>query len=1666
LKVNSPYIVFLILLLSFKAFSQPVANFTANRTSGCSPVTVQFTNTSTGNPTTFLWDFGNGNTSTLPNPSAIYVTPGTYTVTLTVGNGSVTNTKVVNAYITIYNNPIAEFAAAPVSGCIPLPVTFTDNTTVGGAPITSWIWDFGSGVTSTQQNPTNVYSVAGTYTVTLIVTDANGCQSSRSKAGLVTATVPFTTSFSASPTSACAPPLTTTFTPTVSPPGSYTYAWNFGNSNTSTTQNPAHTYTSNGNYTVELEVTSASGCKQKITQTGLVQIGGITPDFDIVAAGVCAPTNVTCQNKSTPVAPTNSFTWTSSFPTQTSTNALYNYTQTGSHSITLTAQSAAGCISSITKSFSLAQKPTASFTVSKSNFCETPASVSFSNTSVGSTSQNWNFGNAVTSTLVNPSVVYNAEGTFRPRLFAIGPQGSNCRDTAIATITVAKPKAEIVRRNQKKGCAPLTDTFEVIDQSLIPLTSWKWELNGVTISTNRLFIRTFTDTGVFVLKLTGTNSEGCEIVLFDEVQVGIKPIVNFTADKLNGCFNRTMITFTPTWTGVKPLEMRWDFEDGSSDEFIPIRLFTDTGLYTIGLTATYRGCSTEVIKRDYIEIFPPIADFSFKIDSCQTDSVQFIQRSIGRNAYVWNFGDATTSNLSNPRKVYVTPGTYKVQMIARDTVHNCYDTLSRSIIIINKPQVKFSPLDSAGCSPLRPQLRDLSIVDSSRTIRSWAWRVTPGNTILTGRNPNLNLSSPGLFYVKLEITDNLNCRYFGTDSSKFKVYGGSANFSLSANKGCVPFVLNVKDSAKAENGIQSRKWLWGNGDSTLVSDTFATYTYADANKTNQSLGFSVRLVVTDSQGCSFTSTRLVVPTKPVVTFTETRFKTCGKDSIRFGTTFSAGSILSPATALWRFPNNTQATGTSTFYNASGDTLLPFKLTLTDANGCIDSLVKQLRINTKPPTIQFDATPRNIPCYKSNTKVRFFDQTINGGNGIRFRRWLFGDNTGADSLPSPEKIYFIPGRYTVSLMVEDSAGCRDTNTIPDFVVVGGPFGSYSFTPKKGCTPTEVFFDVNTPNARLIIWDHADGVVDTFAIDTHRYVYTRPGVYYPRLTLIDSSLTCDFGYDAIDSIVVTPLPNPDFESNRTIICKGTSVLLTNTTAPHSSIINKWKWKLGTGDSIMMQGPLTYTYNTEGVFSISLQATDTLGCTNTIVKPDYITVNNDTIPPATPLVKRATVMSNDSVLFEYKPNAEFDFAKYVIYHNTSATQKDNINDTAFFETGLNTTEFTYQYQMAAVDVCNNQSPTSEIHRTIELKAIPDTNAIRLAWTHYLGFDTLFQYAIWRKGVNDADYVVLDTLPAQINQYKDTSVLCYSYYTYQIKAIETSGYLQFSWSDTSGAAPIYINTLPFTQNIRATVIGNAVRLEWNLRTHYRSFEYQIYRAVDGNPPSYFKTMPSTDTVLIDTDVDVNAHTYSYTTYLVDACGGMSQPSNVARSILLTVYMVDNDILKHDPKLTWTPYTKWDNGVHHYNATFLNEVDSRTDLVTRTDSLTLTATHKYINLVQDDYCYLITAYQQGDTSIISESNLACVSTEPRLFAPNVFTVNGDNLNDVYYIRGLFIETFELSIYDRWGKMVFQTNNINQGWDGTINGEIAKSDVYVYKAEATGKKGQRISITGNITLMR
>jgi PKD repeat protein len=256
----------------------PVAAFTGTPTSGIAPLNVQFTDQSTNSPTSWLWNFGDNSTSTAQSPSHTYATAGSYTVTLTATNSGGSDGETKTNYITATSGGVtASFAGTPTSGHVPLTVAFTDTST--GSP-TGWSWTFGDGGTSTLQNPSHEYTSAGTYTVALTASKA-GSTSTATRTNYITVTPPAPVANFTSDRTSGTVPFAVQFTDTST--GSPTsWAWTFGDGATSTAQNPSHTYTSAGTYTVALTATNAGGSDTK-TATNYITAAA-PPDFSVSAS--------------------------------------------------------------------------------------------------------------------------------------------------------------------------------------------------------------------------------------------------------------------------------------------------------------------------------------------------------------------------------------------------------------------------------------------------------------------------------------------------------------------------------------------------------------------------------------------------------------------------------------------------------------------------------------------------------------------------------------------------------------------------------------------------------------------------------------------------------------------------------------------------------------------------------------------------------------------------------------------------------------------------------------------------------------------------------------------------------------------------------------------------------------------------------------------------------------------------------------------------------------------------------------------------------------------------------------------------------------------------------------------------------------------------------------
>jgi len=247
----------------------PVAEFEGSPTGGLVPLTVDFTNQSTGVITSHAWDFGDGGTSSAASPSHTYTAAGTYSVALTETGPGGSDTRTRTDYVVVDElPPVAGFVGSPTSGLTPLTVGFTDQST---GVITSHTWDFGDGGTSSAASPSHTYTTAGTYTVSLTVTGPGGSDS-MTRTDYVSLTDPLILAdFSATPVRGRTP-LVVTFTDLSS--GDVTnWSWDFGDGTTSSAQNPSHVYREGGLYTVTLTVMGPEGADQEI-KTNYLRVKG------------------------------------------------------------------------------------------------------------------------------------------------------------------------------------------------------------------------------------------------------------------------------------------------------------------------------------------------------------------------------------------------------------------------------------------------------------------------------------------------------------------------------------------------------------------------------------------------------------------------------------------------------------------------------------------------------------------------------------------------------------------------------------------------------------------------------------------------------------------------------------------------------------------------------------------------------------------------------------------------------------------------------------------------------------------------------------------------------------------------------------------------------------------------------------------------------------------------------------------------------------------------------------------------------------------------------------------------------------------------------------------------------------------------------------------------
>jgi len=418
-------IVFILLPVTAD-MAPPFAAFTSNMTSGPVPLAVQFVDASSNSPAAWTWTFGDGGSSPLQNPSHMYTTPGTYTVTLTATNAAGSNTDTATNYITVNkaSPPAASFTANITVGAVPLTVNFTDISTNSPAV---WAWSFGDGGWSTLENPSHTYTTPGTYTVSLTASNYGGSNVvTNTNYITVTKASPPVASFTSNVTSGSAP-LNVGFSDT-STNSPVTWAWTFGDGGTSSVQNPVHMYTTAGTYTVSLLATNYGG-SNSVTETNYITVSGQSlPLASFLANNTAGPIPLTVNFTDTSTNSPIAWAWTfGDGGTSSVQNPSYTYTMPGTYTVSLTVTNYGGN-GTVTQSNYirvLPLFPVAAF-VSDVTSGTAPLTVNFTDMSTNSpVTWAWTFGDGGTSSVQNPIYTYTDPGTYSVSLLTTNAGGSN-----------------------------------------------------------------------------------------------------------------------------------------------------------------------------------------------------------------------------------------------------------------------------------------------------------------------------------------------------------------------------------------------------------------------------------------------------------------------------------------------------------------------------------------------------------------------------------------------------------------------------------------------------------------------------------------------------------------------------------------------------------------------------------------------------------------------------------------------------------------------------------------------------------------------------------------------------------------------------------------------------------------------------------------------------------------------------------------------------------------------------------------------------------------------------------------------------------------------------------------------------------------------------------------
>jgi len=1168
---------------------KPRANIALSDTEGCDALTVDAEETYLEGQS-YEWTLPDGSTSVGPSVSGIELTElGSHPFALTVAgvNGC---TRTVNDVVDVFPSPQPAFTAGAV--CEGNPTSFTDLSLPQGADtLDTWAWTFGDAGVSNDRHPEHVYNMAGTYMVTLNVSDPH-CSAAVSEEVVVQSAPDL--AVTSNVVEGCSP-LFVDFEAT----STGDVVWAFGDDNGADGSSVSHVYlgdpTVEWTYTVTAQAVNEFACVTEAVME-VRTLPSADASFSVSEAG-CSPFTPVFTNESVRAT---SYTWV--FDDNTTSNDVeptHVFTNTtgflDAQPVQLIAHAANGCHDTTLAAVSI--KPEAFFTMTLEED-EACSPFSLMAPSVdGAENHVWTFGDGTGSSPVpNPVHVYE-NSTEDPATYTLtldatnsfGCPGSVSRDVTVNPSPVAEFTADI-----QSGCAPLTVTFEELSQRA---TSFAWNYGDATTADGHnatTHAHTFDLEGFEPVARAVTLTVEAEGGCTDSHTVAVEVYPEVVAEPLGaleGCAPWQAHLVANGYETASNHDITWTLADGETFEgaalqrtFVGVEGEDQTFTLGLNITSPY-GCTADAAVEATVHR-APVADFDLSdMAACAGTEIALDDHSMFADVVTLDWGEGNGPEENAAASHIFSNFNYEPTVVevvqTATTAFGCTAQAMVNHTIYPKVTADFLP-PVAACAPFT-----LTLVNQSANANgTFTWDFGDGSPVSQSAQPSHLYETPAdassVYTVSLHATSTYGCA--DSTSHDVEVHATPiADMEVLSQEGCYPLEVTFGNQSV---GGDTYTWTYGTGLNS--QETAEEHTVAYFNPTSNVVTYTAVLTVSTDAGCSSQDVTYIEVLPEVEAHIEGGLSGCAPLEVDF-LNLSDGA----ASYTWDFGDGGQSATTHANHifttDPGEDATYTVSLVAESVYGCTDTAQVSVQVFAAP-TADFVTSSTQLTFPATTVTL---SNTSTAGESADFY-WTFGDGqVSYDAQPEPHE-YGTWGTFDITLEV-DNGYCSSVASTA--VQVLAPTPTIGFTGEgAGCAPLTVQFNNLSTFASSYRWEFSDGSVRSD--DSPVHVFNEPGVY--DVTLFVEGFD---GSELVEShtavVEVFPTAQAAFSLNPNhVMVPGQPVYFLNL----SEDATDFAWDFGDGATSISESP-THEYTTAGVYDVTLTASNVWGCATTYSLPEAV-------------------------------------------------------------------------------------------------------------------------------------------------------------------------------------------------------------------------------------------------------------------------------------------------------------------------------------------------------------------------------------------------------------------------------------------------------------------------------